>query len=161
MCGRKQYGEILLDDGPEFLSILEAVKSLPQGRPRDCSPIDLRALVCCEHDSSLLFRHPIGVDVNAPYFQQKFGHIPKEGVFAVIYLSKRSQGNISNCCSPVLSRLSFLRTMESVNVSMFSLDAISIAFGCGGASTTLMKPCRLGSVSQFRRSVVMIVGISG
>ena len=76
--GRKQYGEILLDDGPEFFPVLEGVKCFPQGRPRDCSPIDLCALICCEHDPCLVFQHPIGVDVRAPYLQQEFCHIPKE-----------------------------------------------------------------------------------
>ena len=69
-----------MDDGLEFLPILEGVKSFPQGRPRDCSPVDLRAFVCCEHDSCLVFRHPIGVDVRAPYLQYEFGHVPKERV---------------------------------------------------------------------------------
>ena len=104
MCGRKQYGEILLDDGPEFFSILEGVKCFPQGRRYDCSLVDLRALICYEHDSCLVFRHPIGVDVHAPYFQQEFGHVPKErvgdipssesfcgqGVFAIIPFQKVS-----------------------------------------------------------------------
>ena len=42
MWGGKQYGEILLDDGSEFFSILENVKSFPQGHPCDYSPVDLR-----------------------------------------------------------------------------------------------------------------------
>ena len=46
---------------------------------------------------------------------------------------------MSNCRSPVLLNPSFLRTMESVNVSMLSLFTISNAFGCGGASATCMK----------------------
>ena len=80
MHGGKQYGEILLDDGLEFFSILEGVKSFPQGRPRDYSLLNLRALICCEHDSCLVFRHPIGVDVRAPYVKQEFGHVLKERV---------------------------------------------------------------------------------
>ena len=80
MPGGKQYRKILLDDGPKFFSILEGVNSFPQGRPHNCSPVNLRALICCEHDSCLVFRHPIGVDVYAPYFQQEFGHVSKEGV---------------------------------------------------------------------------------
>ena len=49
--------------------------------------------------------------------------------------------------------------MELVTVSMLSLEAISIAFGCGGTSATLMKPCKPFSVSQFLSAVVMMVGI--
>ena len=60
----------------------------------------------------------------------------------------------------MLSRLNFLRNMESVIVSMLSLDAISVAFGCGGASATLMKPCKPFSASQFLSAVVIMVGIS-
>ena len=59
---------------------MEGVKFFPQGRPRDCSLVDLRALICCDHDSCLVFRHPIGVDVCALYFQQEFGHVLKERV---------------------------------------------------------------------------------
>ena len=43
---------------------------------------------------------------------------------------------------------------------MLSFDAISVAFGCGGASATLIKLCNPCSVSQFRSDVVMMVGIS-
>ena len=56
------------------------MKSFPQGRPRDYSPVDLRALIYCKYDSYLVFQHPIGVDVCARYFQQEFGHVLKETV---------------------------------------------------------------------------------
>ena len=139
------------------------MKSFSQGRPCDCSPVDLRAFKCCEHYSCLVFWHPISVDVYAPYFQQEFGHVLKEGVRDI-------PGPESFCKQGVLAVLPFqelrgehleLSFAYVVQTQILAHHGVfycfNIEFGCGGSSATLMKPCKPHFGSQFWSAVVMMV----